>query len=118
MKNGDLTRDPTRDGDERRRRLALAALAFAIAAPLAYLAQRLLDQALAGETDALSMIRQGRAAYPWRAATAAFWGGLGAIVAFAVARPARPGSERLERYAVPAACALGVLVLVLAWVFP
>lgn len=104
--------------DDRRRRWAVAALAFAVVAPLAYMAQRLIDHALVGDTDALSMIRQGRAAYPWRAATAAFWGGLAAIVA---ASPVTASSFRgghLGRYAVPAAGALGVTVLVLAWLFP
>ncbi len=106
-----------RRGDQRRR-WAVAALAFAVVAPLAYIAQRLIDHALIGDTDALSMIRQARAAYPWRAATAAFWGGLAAIVAASPATALSLRGARLDRYAMAAAGALGVTVLVLAWLFP
>jgi len=104
--------------DEQRRRWAVAALAFAVVAPLAYIAQRLIDHALTGDTDALSMIRQARAAYPWRAATAAFWGGLAAIVAASPATASSLPRSHVGRYAMAAAGALGATVLVLAWLFP
>jgi len=104
--------------DDQRRRWAVAALAFAVVAPLAYMAQRLLDHAIVGDTDALSMIRQARAAYPWRAAIAAFWGGLAVIVAASPVTASSLRGSHLGRYAMAAAGALGVAVLMLAWLFP
>jgi hypothetical protein len=102
--------------DEHRRTWALAGLAFGLAAPVAYIAQRLYDHALVGETDPLSMLRQVHVAYFWRAATAGFWGGLAALVVLLV------GARRL-RVPEPRAAArvLAVVVatfLVLAWIYP
>jgi len=108
--------------DVEARARALAALAFASAAAVAYIAQRIFDHALVeGEVDPLSMLRQTHAAYVWRAATAAFWGGLAALVVYAVARARRvdlaAGPFRSPAIAVAVATLFAVFAL-LAWAFP
>jgi hypothetical protein len=104
------------DGDAKRRAWATAALAFGIVAPIAYIAHRVIDHAGAGEVDPLSMLRQTHVAYVWRAATAAFWGGLAALVALAIGGDGR-WVPRL-RVVVRTVTVSVVAFAVLAWAFP
>ncbi len=102
-------------GDDRRSTQALAGLAFGLGSLVAYIVQRLIDRALAGDVDPLSMLRQTHVAYFWRASTAAFWGGLAALVVLAL------GARRLPALGPRAAWTVAVVVAlfaVLAWIFP
>jgi hypothetical protein len=112
-----MLRDVVRSADDdRRRTMALAGLAFGLVAPIAYIVQRLYDHALVGDVDPLSMLRQTHVAYFWRASTAAFWGGLAALVVLIV------GAERLRvpepRSAARVLAIVAATFLVLAWIYP
>ncbi len=103
-------------GEERRRTWALAGLAFALVAPVAYIAQRLFDHALVGDVDPLSMLRQTHVAYYWRAATASFWGGLAAMVVLMVGAERIPTPE--PRHAGRLLAFIAATFVVLAWIYP
>ena len=62
-------------------RVVVAALAFALTAAAAYVAQRLLDYARGDLADPTNVLAEAHTAFYWRCAAAAWWGGLGAVVA-------------------------------------
>ena len=99
-----------------RRSWALAGLAFGVVAPIAYIAQRLIDHAMVPDADPLSMLRQTHVAYLWRAATAALWGGLAGVTVLLI------GADRLRipepRASARAVAVVAALFLVLAWIYP
>ncbi len=106
-----------RDRPDRPTRLAIAALGFAVVAPLAYLGQRLFDYAMTGPPDLAAMLRQTVVGYYWRVAIAAWWGGLGAIVLYALA--GRSGrADALVRVSAIGALLIGFAFAILAWRFP
>ncbi|HJL06200.1 MAG TPA: hypothetical protein RMH85_20695 [Polyangiaceae bacterium LLY-WYZ-15_(1-7)] len=70
----------------RRTALGAAALAFAFAAPLAYVAQRLYERSVSGPVNPLLVLREAHTSFYWRCATAAWWGGLVAVAVFAAQR--------------------------------
>jgi hypothetical protein len=105
--------------DERKRStVAIAALGLAIAAPIAYVAQRLVDYVVVGPPSPGSLLRETVVAFYWRCATAAFWGGLVAIVLAVLATRVSPPALATSRAVVGGVIALGLAVAVLAWRFP
>jgi hypothetical protein len=103
--------------DARRRALALAAAVFALAAPAAYVTQRLFEVSrAAGPINPVLVLRDAHTAFYWRGATAAWWGGLLAICAYAVLR--RRPDARPERVLAWLAAPLAAAVALLAWWFP
>lgn len=106
---------PPTPSDARRTALALAAAAFALAAPAAYVAQRLYEiDATDGPINPLLVLRDKHTAFYWRAATATWWGGVAAIVTYALARRGARPARALRWAALP----LIGLVILLSWWFP
>jgi hypothetical protein len=105
---------------ERRTAWALAALVFAGAAPLAYVVQRVAEKLSGYGQDPLLLVFELRTAFYWRAAIATWWGGLAAVVAFALL--SRPAAA--HRHAAVAGVLAVLLPLLLAagavasWVWP
>ena len=103
---------------DRRTALSLAGAAFALAAPAAYVSERLFEVARsAGPVDPLMVVRDAHAAFYWRAATATWWAGLIAIVVFAWVRR-RGGEDRLGSILTWIGAPLVLAVALLAWWFP
>jgi hypothetical protein len=103
--------------DERREGGAFAALAFAIVAPAAYVCIRVAERIRDGAPSLEATVQAHHVAFYWRCATACFWGGLGALLAWYFARSGRdprPAATWLARAALPA----GVLFAALAWLLP
>lgn len=94
---------------------ALAAAAFGVAAPVAYLGQRLYERARAGPIDPLLVLREAHTAFYWRAGTAAWWAGLVAIAVYVVAsrRDDAPAARAMRLAVLP----IAVAVAVIAWRF-
>lgn len=79
--------------DATRRRLAVTAVAFGLAAPAAYVLQRLYERATGGVADPLLVVRETHTAFYYRAAAAVWWGSVVALVVWAaMARGPRPES--------------------------
>jgi hypothetical protein len=104
-----MTQPGTRPTDARRTALSLAALTFGAASSFAYAAQRVFERLRGGAGDPLLVVFDLHTAFYWRAATAAWWGGVAAILVFAVA--SRPRGVAVHDRA---ARALAVLVVPLA----
>jgi hypothetical protein len=100
-----------------RTRLAIAAIVFGLGATVAYVALRLSDHARGLTFDPTTLGAEPHVSYYWRAATASFWGGLVAIVAYALAGRARDPSAWVGRLAL-AAIPIGVAHLLLSGLFP
>ena len=100
-------------------RIAVGAVSFALGATGAYLVQRLVDHALGATFDPTSVLEEPRVAFYWRAATAAWWGGLFAIAAYALCSPARGADPSRALLALAlASVPLGLLHVTLSWLFP
>jgi hypothetical protein len=96
-------------GDEARRSaIARAGIAFALAAPIAYLVQHLASRS----SDPLAFAHVLVTPFYWRAATAVWWGGLAAVAAYVL-----PG-DRWSHRAGAAAFVVALAFAILAWVFP
>lgn len=91
-----------------RARVARGALVFAVAAPLAYLTQRLFERWQGGVGDPLGVVRDAHTAFYWRSSTAVWL----ALVLAVVASRVR-GGEGHHRW-TPFASAAGFTALVLA----
>ncbi len=103
--------------EPRRLRVCVAAMAFASVAPVAYLVQRLLDRARGVAFDPTSVVSEPHVAFYWRCAIAAWWGGLAALTAHAIA--GRGGSpDRWAWWLALAAAPVGVVHAALSWLFP
>ncbi|MGF1464926.1 MAG: hypothetical protein ACFCGT_02230 [Sandaracinaceae bacterium] len=100
---------------ELRRRLARAGAAFAVAAPVAYVAARLFEVARAPvPADPTLILADAHTALYWRAGVALWWG---AVIALVVGRSGPRGAgPRVApwRWVVPVVVALAAL----AWHFP
>ena len=94
-------------------RLAFGALVFALTAPLGYIAQRSYEIARVGRIDPSLVLKTTHIDYLWRAVVALWFGGLCALLATAVL-DRNSWSARLG----PASIAIGLLVLVTAWLLP
>jgi hypothetical protein len=101
----------------RRAALALAAAVFALAAPVAYVAQRIYEVARSGPVDPLLILRDSHTGFYWRAATATWWAGLFAIMAYGAARNDGPRA-RLARALAWSGLPLVIVVVLLAWWLP
>lgn len=108
---------PTKRSDARRAPVALAAGAFAIAAPVAYVIQRLYERSVSGPVDPLLVLREAHTAFYWRALTASWWAALVAMIVFAVARR-RSVSEPATRWIAFGVIPLVLGLLALAWSQP
>jgi hypothetical protein len=93
--------------------VARGALAFAVAAPLVYVALRLVERLHEGGASPGSIVRTSHTAYFWRAAVAVWWGGLVALVVAARAS----GDGRVVPLARAGAALLGAAAL-LAVLYP
>lgn len=100
--------------------MALAALAFAVSAPGAYVAQRLYEVWWVGapSSNPALVIRAAHTAFYWRAATATWWGGLIAAIAYGAVRYAGRSGRRAAWLVTRGAIAWIVLLVVLAWAVP
>lgn len=101
----------------RRAGLAVAAAVLAIAGPIAYVAQRLYELARSGPVDPLSILRDSHTAFYWRAATATWWAGLFALMAYAIAR-SEGARQRIASAIAWTVVPLVVVVGLLSWWFP
>jgi predicted permease len=100
--------------DPLRARLAIAAAAFAIVAPLAYMAQRVFEVARGPAMDAALIVRSTHTAFYWRASIATWIGGIAVIAALAIVRRTDVSARWLARSAIPIAIAIAVS----AWLAP
>lgn len=99
-----------------RTRLARAFLAFGLAAPLAYVGQRLAERTAGVPVDPLLVLREAHTAYYWRCATALWWGGVVFAAVFAWRARTRDGS--LPRWVSFGALALGAALVLATWRWP
>ena len=115
-----MTRPAPRPADVRRTALALAALVFGLVSPLAFAAQRVVERARGGPGDPLLVVFDLHTSFYWRASTAAWWGGLAAILAGAlVAQPrAQRGRDALARAVALVALPLALAIAVAMWRLP
>lgn len=93
--------------DRRRAAIARAALAFALAAPVAYLVQHLLFRS----NDPRAMAHVFVTPFYWRVAASIWWGGLLAIAAYVA-------PDRWSHRAAVASIAIATGYTILAWVWP
>jgi hypothetical protein len=93
--------------DERRAAIARAGFAFALAAPIAYLAQHLLFRSADPRAFAHVLVTP----FYWRAVASIWWGGLLAIAAYVA-------PDRWSRRASVASIAVATGYTILAWVWP
>jgi len=103
--------------DSRRERGAFAALAFAVVAPVAYVSIRVAERIRDGAPTLEGAVQAQQVAFYWRCATACFWGGLAALLAWLFVRAGRDPSgtvEWLARAALPA----GLIFAALTWLLP
>jgi len=100
-----------------RKRLALSALIFGAASSVAYVLQRLLDYARGEPVTTAALLGQSHVSLYWRAGTALWWGGLLAIVGYALLTRGERAIERVDRFGFTV-LAFGVSTLILAWFFP
>jgi hypothetical protein len=82
---------------------------------VAYVAQRCVERARGAVVDPTLVVLEYHTAYYWRAANAAWWGGLAAVVVYAVALRHPDATTRALVIATPICAALAV---VLSWMFP
>ncbi len=108
---------PDEAADRKRVALALASLVFGFAAPVAYTAQRLFERARSTPTDPLLVVFDLHTAFYWRASTAAWWGVVLAIVAYAfsVQPAAATLRARLTRGVTLAAVPLAIALALTLW---
>lgn len=99
----------------RRSALAVAVAAAGIAATSAYVTQRCMERARGAVIDPTLVVLEYHTAYYWRAANAAWWGVLAAVVVYAVAVHRPAATTRALVLATPICAALAV---VLSWIFP
>jgi hypothetical protein len=104
------------EGDGRRAAVAVAALALGLVSGAAYVAQRIVERATAGD-DGTVLLRTTVVSFYWRGSTALFWGGVAAISLWMLVRP-RAGrlaptdvASKLGAVVVPLAVVLFVLSL-------
>ena len=109
--------DRTEQSEGRREALSIAALAFALAAPTAYVLQRLVERIQGGEPDPLVIARTMHVAFYWRVATAVWWGGLAAMLVWAIVRRRGDHGWFVDRFAW-AVSAVGIGVFLLSWMLP
>ena len=103
--------------DARRSRVALAALVFALTAPLTYVLVRVYERTRVGVFDPALVLRSTHVDYLWRAAIATWWGVTCALVVWLALRsPKAPA--RLTPLLAAVGLAAGALVAVLAWLRP
>lgn len=105
--------------DEDRVAVGVASLWFGIVASFAYVAQRIVESLRSGPVDLTLVVYSIHTSFYWRALTATFWGGLAAIVAFALAR--RASKEQLARSLRVVRSGIVVFALILAglsWAWP
>lgn len=96
--------------------LSLAALAFAVSAPVLYILQRLFEQSRGIPGNPGMVLRTAHTAYFWRVSIALWCAGLLAMLVYGHASPAR--ATRLLRPLLAIAAALSAAVIVIAIVFP
>jgi hypothetical protein len=115
-----VTQPPTRPEDVRRTALALAALTFGVASSLAYAAQRVFERARGGAGDPLLVVFDLHTAFYWRAATAAWWGGVAAILVVGLASRSRStsGHEQFARGLALLVVPLALVIAVAMWRLP
>jgi hypothetical protein len=115
-----VTQPPTRPEDARRSALSLAALTFGVASSLAYAAQRVFERVRGGGGDPLLVVFDLHTAFYWRAATAAWWGGVAAILVFALASRPRGVAlhDRVARVLGLVVVPLALVVAVTMWRLP
>lgn len=106
--------------DERTRTAwAVAALVFAVAAPTAYVAQRLYEVAVApAGGDPALVIRQAHTAFYWRVATASWWAGLAAALVVVAIRHRAGAADRVVPFVTRIALPWAIVLAALAWLFP
>ncbi|MBX3270405.1 MAG: hypothetical protein KF729_09105 [Sandaracinaceae bacterium] len=96
---------------------ALAAACFGLAAPLAYVGQRLFERARGGVADPTLILWEAHTAFYWRAGTAAWWAGVIAIGVYALARRRAP-TERVTRALAVALVPIAIALVVVTWWYP
>lgn len=109
----------TRKSDELRSAIAVAALVFAVCAPITYACERLYEYARGETGKALLILETVHTVYYWRVGVALWWGLF--IGLFVLARMRSRGSGQAAasaRRLVWLACVGMPLVILAAWVFP
>lgn len=102
------------DPDERRASAALAALAFAVAAPATYLGERLLEHLRGEAGDPRLVLAALHTVYYWRVGVALWWGVVIAVIVLARLAP----SAKAVRLVAALGLCLVPLFLALALRFP
>lgn len=107
-------------GETKRVAFALASLVFALAAPAAYAAQRIFERARSGASDPLLVVFDLHTSFYWRASTAAWWGVVAAIAAYAFSAQASATGlrGRLARALAIAAVPFAVALALAMWRMP
>jgi hypothetical protein len=97
--------------------VAVAALVFALTAPLTYALVRVYERARVGVFDPALVLRSTHVDYLWRAAIASWWGATCALVVWLALR-SRAAPASLATRLAAAGLAAGAVVAVLAWLRP
>lgn len=97
--------------------LALAGLAFALAAPSSYLLQRIFERLRGGTFDPSLIVQEPTATFYWRFGIASWSGGVVAIAAFAYAHRTT-FTDRARRLWTIALISLPLFWAFLTWRFP
>jgi hypothetical protein len=109
----------TGESDEMRGTIAVAALVFAVCAPLTYACERLYEYARGETGKAILILETVHTVYYWRAGVALWWGLFIGLFVLALLRRRPSGAAAASaRKLVWLACAVMPLVVLAAWVFP
>ena len=108
--------------DERRRRVARAAIVFALVAPISYVLLRLYEIARSGHVDPSLILRSTHVGYLWRVAIASWWALTCALSFYGLARGSggrRAGARLLSPRRLGAiAILLAIVVVVVSFAYP
>jgi len=104
--------------DSARQRLAVASLVFALAAPLAYVTQRIYERARGAIVSPFLLVRDLHVGYFYRVAIAVFVGGAIAAIAQRVLEASDARPERVGRRLGLAAYLITAIVFFISLRFP
>jgi hypothetical protein len=103
---------------QERTALALASLVFAVAAPLAYLAERYFERLRSGRVSPQLILSEVHAGFYWRATLAAWFGGFIAALVWRMLRDSGHGARPRPAWMIPAIVAIAPLAILWALRFP
>lgn len=101
----------------RRERFAVSALVFGVATPVTYVLELLLEWVRGEHGDPRLILGLLHTAYYWRVLVAFWWGGVVAIIVYALLSRGRDPARAARAVGI-AACVLLPLGMIASWRFP